>query len=497
MAIVFDEVKQEACRAVWGFVPSRRVKPVHLANGFFRSVCGLSGYPKMLHGAAGGYRKGKSSLTDRDFVQQMAGRYEGDDEQRATAHAKSLRSVVDLVLSQDDAVYPSKDFFSPTLSHYKHVSNDPSDNGTGKLVAGVIAASENGELVLSALRGCLGEPSDNLYLLTAPLLGSREMGPPPVAGEDNLALVQESAALRSVQRSFAVISTYWQRRVLEKTTFLQRVVTLAGFGLLLHMVNRGGDESADFAPLLLCSPSPSTEVIQASRATLNQARRTIQRAFEEGVRRQLEARGEGDLSAGGYRALVDRWLPVEEVREMTNRSRSRYERARARLATDLDSFLAGGKEPSAAFCRSFGNAAFSLMSQDGSSGKSPDEFGVTVGRACGLVYPRKQGTGDKYCRPSPQFLDMMVSSLLEPGAEMPVEEFWENVWQKFGLLCGARATHDAEVLRERGIREASPETLTHNASALLQELVKMGYAKEYADDVAVIRTIGGDVPGGS
>jgi len=491
LAIVFDQIRNEVCREVWGFVPNRRVKPVHFANGFFRNVCGMSGFPRMLHGAAGGYRKGKARLSDWDFVQQMSGRYDGNDEQRALAHAKSLRSVLDLVLDQDRAIFPSEQFFSPTLTYYGHVSNDRSDNGTGRLMAEVLAAADGGDGVLDALRGCLGEPTDNVYLLTAPILDDREMGSAPDPTEESLVLVRESAALRSVQRSFAVMVGYWNNRVLEKTTFLQRVVTLAGFGLLLHLANRAGDEPDTFAPLLLCAPDTSSEVVQASRAALNEVRRRIHRAFEKGVRRQLEARGEDNLSAEAYRALVEDWLPFEEIGGMQPRTKPHYLRARARFARDLDSFLVGGMEPGAAFCRSAAGAAFAFMNQG--QGESPESFGVSIGRACGLMYPRKQGRGDKYCQPSPQFLDMVVSSILGPGAEpLPLaREFWEKAWQDFGFLCGARPTHDADLLRERGIREASPEHLARNSSLLLQELVRMGYAQEYADDVAVIRAVGG------
>ena len=85
---------------------------------------------------------------------------------------------------------------------------------------------------------------------------------------------------------------------------------------------------------------------------------------------------------------------------------------------------------------------------------------------------------------------MLVTALLEPGEEITAEKFWERAWLRFGLLCGARATRDADLLHAYGIRQAAPMRLAQNARSLLEVLVRMGHAQEYADDVAVVRAVG-------
>ncbi len=476
-----EQIIQDVCNEVWGFVPNRQVKPVHFANRFFRSICGQGKAPDLLQEAAGGFRKGKSRITDQQLIHNMNGRYVSGDEARNVDHVKVLRSALDLVLNQDRAAFGGGQFFSLTLTHRNHTTGDPSDRQTGKFMAEVLAAMESNGL-LDRLRRSLDDSADDIYILTAPLLENVEMGPAPEPRPEIVEVVRQSPALRSVRDAFATMVLY--DRLLEKTTFLQRIITLGSFGLFLHLINRSvesveRDQENMCAPLLLCAPKPSSETVEASRATVNGARRRIERAFEQGLMGQLRARGEDAFSEDGYRALGKEWLPKG----------SGAAGPQARFSRDFEAFSLAGVEPNDAFCRAVTRASFASMVQG--QGVSPDGFAVSIGRMAGLIYPRQQGRGDKYCLPSPQFLDMLVTALLEPGEEVTVEKFWKRAWSRFGLLCGACTSHDADILYTHGIRQVAPKRLSHNARALLQELVRMGHAQEYADDVAVVRAVGG------
>ena len=480
----FEELGKEISLKVWGFHPTRQVKPVHFANGFFRSLCAQSGASPLLQKAAGGFRKGHSRVTTEQFVSDIREKYEYDNDSNIMDKAIMLRSALDLVLGQDRATFATGSFFSPTLTHHLHTTTDPSDQGTGSFLAEILFAAADTTSV-DSLRRSLSSGTDNVYFLTLPLLKARDIGPIPAIGEDVLARVQCSELLRSIQQAFAIITKYEPR--LEKTMFLQRVVTLGSFGIFLHMMNQtnhtnGGDSG--FTPILLCARQSAPDLREASRASFVRGRQRIERAFEEEFAAQLKARGEDQLSKEDYINLARARLP-----NLGQQSTKAGKEAKVwlRFNQDFSGFLLGNDNSAEAFISASVRAAFLTMHE---AGEDPEGFWTSLGRMAGLVFPRLQGRGEKYYLPAPQFLDMLVVSLLEPHEEVSMEEFWDRAWQRFGIIVGARSSLDASRLTRRGIRQVSPNQLTRNAREILAELIRMGHAREYADDIAMIRTGG-------
>src|SRR5690606_4894885 len=123
---------------------------------------------------------------------------------------------------------------SVTLTHFLQTSSDPSDNGTGAFMAEVLAASSGTEIV-DILRQSLNKTNDNIYLLTGPLLEQKELGALPTVSENVRNIINNSPHLMSIQKAFARLVKY--EKVMEKTVFLQRVVTLGCFALYLHLTN--------------------------------------------------------------------------------------------------------------------------------------------------------------------------------------------------------------------------------------------------------------------
>lgn len=484
--IALDELAKELSVQVWGFHPTRQVKPVHFANGFFRSLCGQSGSASpLLQKAAGGFRKGSSPVTTEQFLADIREKYEYNNDGILLEKAIILRSALDLVLGQDRATFATGSFFSPTLTHHLHTTSDPSDQGTGKFLSDVLGAAPDTAAV-EALRRSLDSGTDNVYFLTLPLLRKREVGAPPAVSQEVLDRVQSSTLLCSIQEAFSVITRYETR--LEKTMFLQRVVTLGSLSIFLHMMNlstpnTGG--ATGFVPLLLCARQSADDLREASRATFVRGRQQIERAFEAAMTKLLSARGEDQLSQEEYIDLLRSRLP--NLGQSSQRGKKET-KVLNRFNQDFSGFLLGAANPAEAFISATVRASFSLMNEVG--GADPEGFWTSLGRMAGLVYPRQGGRGEKYYLPAPQFLDMLVVSLLAPDEEISMEEFWDRAWHRFGIIVGARSSLDASRLARRGIRQVSPNQLARNARDILGELIRMGHAREYADDIAMIRAGG-------
>jgi hypothetical protein len=461
------------------------VKPVHFANGLFRAVCGHSASADLLRKAGAGIRRGTNRISTALFIADARDRFEDVDGMDTTNRVQELRSALDLVLHQDRAFFANGPC-SPTSTYFTQTHSDPSDQHTGDFVAQLLAATEDGTAVL-ILRKALSRGTDNLFLLTAPLLEDHPIGTVPEATAEMVTLVAGSPLLQSIGSAFARVMAY--ENFLEKTAFLQRTVTLGSFTLFLQLINqvRAGDSDrqSERVPILLCAPSSSAEIREASRATFALARQHTERGFELGLARELRSRGEDRLTKEEYVGLARSWVP--SLGE-SGRNGSRDGKIWNRFAQDFESFRLVAAHPADAFQTAAVRAAFVAMNEY--SGEDPEGFGASIGRMTGLVYPRQQGGGDKYYLPAPQFLDMLVTSLLSPDEEIPVEEFWSRAECTFGVLCGARRNLDSSRLSAWHIGQISPSHLDANSRAMTDELIRMGYAREYADDIAMVRAGG-------
>jgi hypothetical protein len=479
--VTIEELAKKVATEVWGFIPNRSVKPVHFANGFFRALSGRVGNPVLLHRAAGGYLRGNARHSTEALREDMTDRLDTTHGTPTVERLKVLRSALDLVLGQDRALFPSEKAYSFTLTHWRHSSSDASDQRTGRFLAGVLTLDTD-TAVIDTLRSVLDRADDAIYQLTAPLLDTREMGPGVDLDADETerlaALVSRSAPLRATAKAIECLTEYAPH--LEKSAFLHRLVTLGGFALYHHVVNATSEaQTGRRAPMLLCAPEPSAEVLEASRATYLRAKQRIAHAFEEGLTAKLHERGEDTLDAAELEALLHGWLLQPG---MSDTARRRAEKLESQFRQEFAAERVGTDSVSQAFVRAAVSVCFAEIGVD-----SPERFATFIGTHIGLIGPFR-GPGEKYYRPLPQFLDALVGALLRPDErELPIEEFWLRAWERFGILSGARAQHDAAQLNTWGVRQASINRLTANAVSLNAELARLGYARTFADGATLIQ----------
>lgn len=474
-----DIAQKHVAKELWGFAPGREVKPVHFANKFFGALCGQSGSPgEVAHMATAKRRPGRSHLASVDFRHDKAGLFEVTSDAHAEERLDSLRAALDLVFDQDKAVYPSDRTYSFTLTHYALTSPDPSDQGTGKFLAAVLADDPDTRAV-DALREALSRRDDPITRLVAPLLPEiTTLGDRLEPDEKVRGIVSRSAVLQNTRAAFTRLAAHAEG--LEKTAFLERAVTLGVFGIVSHVLNATDEASAgDIAPLLLCASQPADDVREASRAALDRAVKNISRAFEQRLEQLLRDRAEDALDADGYRVLMSDWLRTDDL---SHRDAKKFQEASALFEQDFPLELAGVTDPFSAFLRAAVPAAFSVLGAN-----TPDRFVLALGRLGGLVFPRAAGRGDKYTLPAAGFYDMLVSALLDPGEEVPASEFWDRARSRFGLLCGANPYVDADRLASRNIRLVSEPSLARNAAAVAEELALLGHARRYADGFTLVR----------
>jgi hypothetical protein len=473
------DLSQEAAYSVWGYVPNRNIKPVHFANKFFRSVSGSSSSPKLLQKAAGGFKRGKSELTTRQFVSREDVRIRNSESSKTVEKAKDLRAALDSILSQDDAFYGKGPYFSPTLTHWRQTTSDPSDQKTGALVGHILDRYAR-DSTIKRVQNVLHDTDDAIYKLTAPLL--QDDGESPSV--DNIGRTPQEiepffkriegtpSTLENIVSGIDRLSKHSER--LEKTAFLQRLVTFCGFSIYYHAVNSTMEaREGKNCPLLLCSPSPSKEVKNASRSTFQRSKLHLRRSLEEEIRRRGERRGEEkkdrDYFVGRVENLLERGSP-KNPKEKVDQFQKDFGAERPAADSDFEAYV-----------RSVVDLYFEEMGT-----KDPISSLTYFAKRIGFLGPLR-GKGEKYYRSTPQFLDAIVCALLEPDEGVITEtEFWERAWKSFGLFSGARRRAALDILNEHGIRGASAGKLRENAVSVRKEMEKQGYAYTYADSATLI-----------
>lgn len=464
MSINVTEVAKKAAERLWGFPPGRPIKVVHLTNGMLRAVCGDTSSPSKLLGDFVATHAGREKLEKKRLATEFLG---DDDYERillgdaTPVRVDELRVALDALLNQDGAFYASGRA-TPTLTHWRHLTTDPSDSDAGELIGNVLLANE-GQVAAQALRDALHDETDATFRLTQPLLSVNKKPLPTLPTSPDLTeLFTASGTLRTLQQGFHRLAL--RKDSLGKLELLVRAGRLAGLGLWLHLLNAGAGERRQ--PLLLCGPQPPAEVLSASHRGIALAMRQMRRHFSEALYAELEIRGDHELLASDYQG----WAA-----ELGSDYQERY-------LLELDQELAAGLAPGRAACSALVAPALRLV---GSKSDGPDKLVETLGRRLGL-WPRFPGRAGRHLKPAAAVYDALVPALLEPGQVLRFGEFWQRAADEFGLVCGARGNTDLDLLAKAGMRGITPAQLAQNARLVLRELSRQGYARTYADGEALI-----------
>lgn len=481
---------EDAAQQLWHFKPSRDIKTVHLFNGLLREICGdTPEAPKLLRTVVATHpgrpnRRAEKFLYARDFI------HEPDQaEFRAAvagplteANVEETRVALDAVLHQDGAFFGGLDaektrrnggrpvFGSGpatlTLTHWRHLTADPSDNRAGALLGGVLLAAP-AQGAAHALRETLLDERDTTTRLTAPLLPAPAkpmpaMPPVPQATAGHLAA---SPVLADLQRAFENLAGH--RQALGKLELLARAARLASFGLWVHVLN-AGRTTPGRQPLLLCGPSAtlSPAVRAASHTGVGLMQQQLRRAYAEALASQLRASTlHQGLTAADYQGWAADWEAGE----------------RERFELKITQKTGAGQSPFQAVCQALVEPA---MRRIGGKTEGPDKFINEQARRLGL-FPERPGKAGHHLRPGPPFYDVLVAALLPPGGSLTARQFWQRAYEQFGLICGVRGAADLADLAQVGIG-LTPAHLAANAQAVLAELTRQGYAQAHADGETVL-----------
>lgn len=484
----------------FGFIPvNASMKPVHVANGLYRRLCGVSYDHRPLAGVLRQYVKNQRGgvVEERlsngeilglhpDTFTDVYGNRPPDEKMTR------FRALANETLGADDAVFPTQASF--TLSHRKMISSDISDAGAGDFIAAFLTAGQPQVKSAAAdlIQALLGEDTDPWTTIAWPLLGAGAERDSPLAGA---ALTRagrampllgtdgsgqlESPTLRALRPHFERLAAYEQLHGAKLST-LRRLIMFGVFTLHVHMIRRHSDHlgHGPRPPILLdLFEGRKRSLREASAATLQGALRAIEQIVIHRIRAELEPLCR-DGDPGAYLAR----LPDD-----ADTARIRAEYSAHFQGDSLD-----------ALTEAHWVAGYEAL-KVGSRKGLPWNALLSLGRRAGYLLPYDdRGRGGKEHKrygASAEFAEIIVAATVAPGDPVEFDVFLDRLRDSFGIVVG-RGT-DFEIIRRNDLQPSgalqksvsvNENDLRANLTAFRDLIVDIGFAKSYADGRTIVTT---------
>jgi len=471
---------------------SGSVKPVHVANGLFRAISG--GYHDIgallrlvVFEKRGRPIEGRSV---EDLISDGDGLYAAfaDD----PAELQRLRRYARGILNPECAANPSAAHSSLTLTCELMVSRDTNDRRLGAFAAALLGRATDADSLAAVLQDALrvdvdDGPRDPITTLVWPLLGSPDAGRTvPPDSRDGALVTEPAQRVLSQLRQAASSLAGHERAHGNRLRKLQRATAFAVAATFAHAQGLAADGKMDERPpLLLLADAPKGSPLADTSEQLLAA---FYRRFESWLEARLahrlsEAHGAGissvPVDADHARALLHE---IEFARQ--NMPADAEEKARQRRDEAFrEACLAYPDDAVRAYARALCTCYLAEYSSGG-----PRQFLERLGFRSGFLYPSRGRTKAKRVMPAVLVLDTLVRACVPVGGMLPLEDFLESLWQRFGLLVGgrrAKCPSDADLLRRAGL-PLDDAVLSSNADAVVSRLQLMGLARCFADRVTFV-----------
>ncbi len=455
--------------------PKIEIKPVHLANGLFRAVCGC--------------------YTDDNRQHEVI--HPRKNAQRVDV-PRSVREMLPTLLGADGTLYGTPNFSSYTLSHVTHITNDNHDRGAGEWLRTILMHGKEPSPAFSLLYNLLmeeeGKRSDELSTLTLPIspahkdLKSRkpaltqEVWPTslhidPVTGEFSDPLI------RAIRAGFDMLACYDapMARYGGKLDTLRRLTIWGCFALYLHLANTGREGNAALIPVLFCMDATATPTLkQASIQSYQWVGRSIDHFFRRQIREQmrlLEEKVQWDDDRANRQRVRDMQWKKTRGGVKTTRTDEENQRDFLNFYNSYRSDTAN-HSPSTAFA----NAAADLLDRFLSS--SPASVARALGVRIGLLTASRSQTAKLYA-PEADLFEVLVRASVPLDEEWTLQQLAQHWADQYGILFGALGNENQR-LAEWGISAVAGNEYLTNIERLVDILEWCGYARRYADGVVLV-----------
>lgn len=476
MPIAIDKERQQYIDDKFiGFSPNTSsIKPVHLANGMFRSVVGHTFDTELLNRFVfwqkndGEVPKGHEldTIFDRLLANQRL-----DPTGITKDDLKRLRVLLKDILNADNGVYMHKDKMESYSAGYQaFLSEDRIAQDGGELITAWL--KERHSPLLDYMQQNLAISDDAITYLSYPLLGEPLKNVPVTLDPDLPFLYHTTDLPQASQKLWAGLthaaSTLSQHLFIHPNKlFGLRLTTLfAAFVLIRHLASLESyyvpSAEDNIVPFLLdFSESSSEPVAHASLMSYTRVCQSISRFYGWAFAERLK-------QITSLEQLPQESAPTYRNKPLSAEAREIWQLAMMGIAETLDPYL------------SMGQALYDAMAQDAEA--NPIIYLRQLGKRSGLLWPPVNTQPSKRFVVQQDMLEVLIRGVLVPGESVTLPDLQERLWSYYGLVIGGRSIDEVRLL-QKGIYQADSTALKENQRRFAQRLGQLDFARLLADGV--------------
>lgn len=478
-----------------GYTPSIEIKPAHLANGFFRAVCGRYVNNEAQHWAL--YPKGYPPDKIRNDLDKFSS-------QQQTALLSLLereqeREMLFSLLAADRTVFRGVSTSSYSLSHASHITNDNHDRDAGMWLYRILEQGSNspalellGELLIQEAE----YRNDELSVLTLPLdkpqpgkksKSYKDWSPGSLQLDEN-GQFQDPIVI-SIRQAFDQLAQNDAATARQngKLDTLRRFTTLACFSLYLHLANVGNTSPNSLVPMILRFDKNAPTLHRASVHSYQ----WILRSIDEFMRYEISCVVKDLAKSSKYGAWSDDADIESHIYKTINWYRSKTAKSQAKEESKVKDFKRDcwrfyrsyrGETAEYSVIEAFSNAATDMLGRVLSS--KPQDIMRALGTRIGLL-GQFEGKSKKSYLPQPDYLEVLVRATLPKDEVWTLRQLAEQWAQNYGILFGILGDEN-DYLHDWGIPAVDRGEFVSNVDALAELLEMSGYGRRYADGVVLV-----------
>jgi hypothetical protein len=475
----------EASERAFGFrATSSSLKPVHLTHIVFNNTLGHYQDLELLLQFIDRPSKTPSDELDDAVWDKFSYTRRPDEEE-----FDELRRFMRKVLNNDEALSSNQTWTAPTCTSELLVADPAGSVTAGRFVYTLLHRAGNG--LEDKLEHQLKSPNDGISLLFRPLTKDADRETPatkpwtePELGDafaDNIA--------DEFVDGYTILSSHLQSGNHNGRNYprdLSRIMKFGSFVFYVYTVNRyneirdDGERSTRVPLLLNYTGGRENLVADASIDCASTAHSEIENATRLGVEKRLDEIGARSLDE-------DDVIEQLESRDLLNLHRNSDKKTEKEYNTFQEMFMVDTADSTFDKLVNTVNNAIHLSQYNT---YPPFNTIKTFGWRCGLLKPIGNRPNERWYRPDPEMLEAVVLSVLEPGQDMPLDQFCEKLRTRYGIIVGGTNT-DRDHLNEWGISlgsstDARDPLSNRNYEGFKRTLVDLDYASEYADGVTII-----------
>jgi hypothetical protein len=472
----FEEINRHDC---FGYSPtSGSIKPAHIANGWFRRVLGQYFDPTLLNQTVVHWTQDTERNPSERLLADHPSIFEPFQEVARRREFAEFRADLKLLVSPvGGAVNNGNRQSSYNITCERHLTEDYNDRSVGSFLYHLIATDlgDGPSATVALLKNILANPRDEVSSLTLPLIAQakrtdlNEGNYPAETVFKKRGKQFVSTTIRNLRAGFDQLATF-EEQYGGSLDALRRLVSFGVFAIMLHMANRQteGAGKPTLSPLLVYFPERQrSTAYQASHYTYNLARQSIETLYTDRIREWLILRV-------GERPTVkkcERFIEEMEFGQKTESGPEYLARSFRSFSTQMTPLLA------------LAEAMRDTIFREWRGKGTPLEFYRSLGTKIGFI--KGHSAPRSYFTLEGSLLEAVLASVL-PQGEMTFRHLLDALSERYGVITGGRP-EDAELLLNAGVGQATVQDLRSNANLFRQHLRSLGWARQFADGVLIVK----------